>query len=140
MENNVIKFPIENKRADLSNIAIEPEEVFEKIRLMKKSYFSEVAETILDDVLRAVGCLDLEESKFPTHEPEHEDLIMIKESVISLMCRIVGIEHPLHEISKNEIIDTTITDDDGMNLYLGYKFKSDSSSSSPEVSEAENLS
>lgn len=129
MTNNVVKFPKENRRLDVSNIALEPEDVMKKIHLMKKGYFADVADHILDDVLRSIGCLDLEETKFETFPIQDDDLIMIKESIISAMCRIVGIDHPLHQIAKNELLNLREEIDDEYGaVILGYKFKSEASS------------
>jgi len=126
---NVVKFPKENRRMDVSNIALEPEDVMKKIHLMKKGYFADVADHILDDVLRSIGCMDLEETKHETFPLSDSDLIMIKESIISAMCRIVGIVHPLHEIERTELISLREEIDDEYGaVILGYKFRSEASS------------
>ena len=128
MTDNVVKFPKENRRMDVSNIALEPEDVMKKIHLMKKAYFADTAEYILDDVLRSIGIMDLEETKFETFPLADSDQIMIKEAIIAAMCRIVGIQHPLHEIGQREILSLKEVDIDEDVMYLGYKFRSEASS------------
>lgn len=128
MADNVVKFPKENRRLDVSNIALEAEEMIKKIHLMKKGYFASMADNILDDVMRSIGCMDLEETKQETFSLEDSDLIMIKESIIAAMCRIVGMEHPLHQIAKTELLSMREEIDDEYGaVILGYKFKSEAS-------------
>lgn len=130
--NNVIKFPKENSRLDLSNIAVDFEEIANNIHLMKKSYLSDVADAILDDVLRSISCLNLEETKNETYQMEGQDLILIKESIVASMCRIIGISHPLHSIGKENLIQEFDSNEDEYSL-LSYKFKSEVTSDNLQV-------
>jgi hypothetical protein len=117
--NNVIAFPVENRRLDLSNIGVDEENVYETILKMKKAYFSEVADSIAEDALRSIGCMDLEESKSETYDLILQDQVMIKEAVVSAMCRIVGIPHPFHDIAER-YIDVPSGDEDDDSEYTGY--------------------
>jgi hypothetical protein len=108
---------------DLSNISVEPSLVAEEIRLIKMSYFSTVAEQMLDDTLRSMSMLNLEDGKSETFPIEQSDVILIKESIISGLCRIVGIEHPLHKYLADNLVMSEAGDDDlGMPI-TSYKFK-----------------
>lgn len=125
MNDNVIQFPVVNKRYDLSNIAVEPEEIAEKIRLMKMAYFSGVADEMVDDTLRSMTMLNLEDSPLDTNPIDSKDIILLKESIISTLCRIIGIYHPLHEVIDENIIVSSIEEGDLDEAYFKYKFKND---------------
>lgn len=131
---NVIKFPVENRRADMSNIPTEPEEIIDKIELIKRSYFSDVSDRILDDVLRSIDVLGLEYSKFDTFDMTSNDHILIKESIISAMCRIVGIDHPLHAIGDTEIVQHIDVEFDDSTVH-SYRFRSEKDRNEPEAVE-----
>lgn len=114
IDDNIIRFPKENKRYNLSNIPVDEEEIAKNIKLMKMSYFSEVSEEIMDDIMRSLSSLRIEE----TAPLQHNDIILIKESIISALCRAVEIEHPLHKIGSDNIIISKIEDE-----FCTYKFK-----------------
>lgn len=118
----VIKFPIENKRLDLSNIPLDHGSVVEQVQMLKLSYFSDVAEAMLDDTLRSMSMLKLEEGRLPTNPIDQKDIILIKESIVAGMCRIVGIEHPLHRLMDDNLEVTSVTDDEE-EMTMGYRFK-----------------
>lgn len=122
--NNVIKFPVENRRLDLSNISTEKEEIMKNVEDMKKAFFATITDTILEDVLRSIDCLELRDTRAPTQDPSDHDIILIKESIIAAMCTIVGLTHPLHAISKKYISDVDMTDVEG-DFYLKYRFRSE---------------
>ena len=123
-EDNVIKFPDINRRFDVSNIEIEPESVAKKIEEMKLMYFSNVAEAISEDVMRSISILNLDETKFETFDVEPEDMIMLKETIMSIMCRIVGIGHPIQEIAHDELTIMNLELDGYEDLEISsYKFK-----------------
>jgi hypothetical protein len=120
----IIKFPKENKRFDLSNISMDPEEIAEEIRLIKMAYFSTISDEIVDDVLRSLSMLNLEDTPNETYSVEAKDLILLKESIISMLCKIIGLKHPLHELSEDNIIISETFDGEDT-LFHNYRFKTD---------------
>lgn len=123
---NIVQFPLVNRRHDVSNIALDPEEVADKIRLMKLSYFNSVTEELVDDVLRSLSTLRLEETPAETTPVTSLDIIMLKETIMAMLCRIVGISHPLHEMAQDNIILSELMDDNEYGIpYQKYHFKSD---------------
>jgi len=126
-KNNIIKFPIDNTRLDLSGIAVDTEEIMNNILDMKKIYFSEIADALVDDVMRNVDSLCLEESRMWRGGMDVKDVICIKEAIVAGLCRSMGINHPLHDIMDNNI---TRTDDSketkyDNNINYSYTFKQD---------------
>lgn len=122
----VLKFPGTNVRADMTAIPTSVEEVIKNVNKMKNAYFSTIAENIVDDVIRSLSVLKLEEGS--VYKPlESKDIIILKESIISAMCRVTGLEHPLHEIADQELIlSETIRDIEGFDVpYFSYRFKSE---------------
>ena len=119
---DIVKFPGENKRLDLSNIPLDHGSVVEQDQMLKLSYFSDVAEAMLDDTLRSMSMLKLEEGRFPTNPIEQKDIILMKESIVAGMCRIVGIEHPLHRLMDDNLEVTSVTDGEE-EVTMGYRFK-----------------
>ena len=132
-DTNIILFPVTNRRHDVTRIAVDPEEVAARIRSMKMAFFAEVADQVVDDTLRSISVLNLEETKAETFPLESRDVILIKEAVISALCRIVGIEHPLHEIGDDNIVISDILQDAEASLFK-YRFKSE-----PETGESADL-
>lgn len=126
-DDNVVQFPIVNKRFDVSNIALDPEEVADKIKLMKLTYFATMSDEIVEDALRALAQLRLNETPVDTNPIESGDLILLKEAFVSTMCRIVGIEHPLHQIIEDNIVISLEDVDDYDETFYNYRFKSEPS-------------
>ena len=67
-----------------------------------------------------MSILNLEDTPAETHQIESKDIILIKESISAALCRIVGIEHPLHNLGEDNII---LTQDD--EEICSYRFKDD---------------
>lgn len=115
-ESNVIVFPIQNKRFDLNKVEVDQDKIAENIKLIKLTYFSDIAEEILDHVVRSISVIG-----FNSEEQDgiitSTDIILLKESIIALMCKINGLEHPLHKIAVDNIIISRIEDDEEMFKY-----------------------
>jgi hypothetical protein len=125
-DDNIIAFPVKNKRFDLANIPVDPETIAEQIMMMKLAYFAEVSEQMLDDVLRSMSMLNLEDGRSETNPITQKDIILIKESIASGLCRIVGIEHPLHDIvEENLSLNEYDSEESGMSVTItGYTWAS----------------
>lgn len=121
-EDNVIRFPKENRRLDVSNISMDIEEIAEEIRLIKLAYFNEIADELVDNALRSMSMLNLEDTPNETFPIETKDIILLKETFISMMARIVGLEHPLHNLSEDNIVLTDLIDGEDT-YYHSYHFK-----------------
>ncbi len=120
----LIKFPLRNSRTELGFAQSALEKDIESIKLGK---FSMVADEITDDVIRSIQILRLEETVEVSNEIETKDYIMLKEAIVAIMCKIVKIEHPLHDIEEQElIVSETIEDVNDFDIpSIRYRFKSE---------------
>jgi hypothetical protein len=94
------------------------EGLYKNIEKIKIAYFSDISRAMADDVLRSIGILNLEESPIETYDVTTKDIILLKEAISAVMCRIVGIDHPLHELAEENIF---LTQDD--EEVCSYRFK-----------------
>lgn len=117
---NIVTFPISNKRFDLENIELDQDDIAEKIKLIKMTYFSDIADSILDNVIRSISLLNLSSSS--ENNLTSTDIILLKETIISTMCKLSGLEHPLHKIAIDNIIING-TESDSEDIYFKYTFK-----------------
>ena len=115
-DDNIIQFPLENKRFNMFSIPIDDEEIAENIKKMKLAYFAEISDHIMDDIIRSFSVLNLQE----INPLDSKDIILIKESMVSALCRVMGLDHPLHNIGNDNIIVTNMEDE-----FCTYKFKDD---------------
>lgn len=118
---NIINFPVENKRFDLTNIDVMPDEIAEKIRLIKMTYFSDIADAILDNVIKSISILNLNDDP-DAGMATSTDVIILKEAIIALMCRLVEMDHPLHQIGIDNIVISAY-ENENENTYFKYEFK-----------------
>lgn len=119
---NVIVFPTNNPELSIDGIALNKQETKEKIKQIKLSFFSSAADEILEHVIRSIGSLGITTT---SKEINTRDIIMLKESIISVMCRLNDVSHPLHKISEDEIMIDTSHEDELDELFFDYKFKSE---------------
>lgn len=101
---NVIQFPVKNIRYSMDGIPTDEEETLEAVKNLKLSYFNKIAEDIVAYTSFIINNnlyhdVDLEDFK----EPTIRDIILLHESIVSVLCRINSIDHPLHEIGDREI-------------------------------------
>jgi hypothetical protein len=119
---NIIIFPTNNPELSIDGIAITQEETKEKIKQIKLAFFSSAADEILENVIRSIGSLGITDK---SKEIETRDIIMLKESIISVMCRITDVSHPLHKISEDEIMIDLNMHEELDDMFFDYKFKSE---------------
>lgn len=121
MVDNIFVFPKTNPRFELDNIEIDHEDIAKKIKLIKMTYFSDIADSILDNVIRSISLLNLNNSP-ESGNLTSTDIILLKEAIISTMCKLSGVDHPLHKIAMDNIIINS-TEDDADDVYFKYTFK-----------------
>ena len=121
----VVEFPKKNPRVEPG--VLEQASVEDSIKMMKVGKFMVLADAIVDDVLRSIAVLKIEESVDDPQDISHREMIMLKEMIVSMMCKMVSIKHPLHDIQENElIIYEMIEDISGFDVpYFKYRFKSE---------------
>ena len=119
MNDNVIQFPLINKRFDLTGIPIELDDLAENIKKLKFEYFSEVSRTIVDQVINSIMSLEFNNESTLSSK----DIILIKESISAALCRLAELEHPLHELGEENIILTKPESEN--DEVCVYRFKSD---------------
>lgn len=124
----VIKFPIKNPRVELGILEVEQRSLEDTIQAMKMAHFAALSDSIVEDVIRSISVLGLDESQTGAKSIlDSKDVIMLKETIVATMCRIVGIEHPLHAIENQELILAEYIEDvEGYDVpYFRYRFKSE---------------
>lgn len=118
MSDNVITFPKNNKRLDVSDTPVSAEEVAREITKIKTDFYYQVSDEILETLMRTVGALGI--SKAETEEEvnlEDIDVIFMREMITAFICRIANVEHPLKDL-PHYFIDDLHIDEIG-----AYKYK-----------------
>ena len=106
---NVIAFPRENKRLDVSNTPVSVDEVAKVIEKMKLDFYHDVADNIMEHIVQSIGSLNIDGGGDEIHMREI-DIILMREVMTSLMCRLGSISHPLNGLADAVVKDLTISD------------------------------
>lgn len=94
---NVIPFPFRNQ-----SIPIHLSEQINRIESMHIDMFERIADDLTERVIAACAAAGFDPDVDQVRGVEIEnDLSLIYESIVSLLCRIMGYEHMLHEHSDN---------------------------------------
>lgn len=105
---NVIAFPKENKRLDVSNTPVSVDEVARAIEKMKLDFYHDVSDNLVEHIIQSIGSLNIDgEDEIRLREI---DIILIREVLASLMCRLGGIPHPLNGLADAVVKDLAISD------------------------------
>lgn len=105
---NVIAFPKENKRLDVSNTPVSVEEVAKAIEKMKMDFYHDVADNLMDHIVQSIGSLNIEADE--TVRLKDVDVILVREVLTALMSKIGGISHPLNGLAEAVVTDLNIQD------------------------------
>ena len=124
-EGNVIQFPVKNVWVqDVSDATSDLEGLPDKVKQARMAYFSAIGDEVADNIVRSLASLKLDERNGETFPLDSRDIVMFKECVISALCRVIGMDHPLHKIEEENIVITQ-SEDDAYDGFFGYRFKSD---------------
>lgn len=132
MENvdNIIKFPIMNP--EMNTYAPEDHsKKLETIRNIRLTYFSDISEEIVMNALKSIS-ISFDHIDDNLNNAESKDVILLKEAIISIMCRLSGTDHPLHDIIEDELVMFESYDEYD-DIILNYKFKSEMKNESTSV-------
>lgn len=116
----VISFPKSNPRmADTPSV----DELAEKKRNLKLNFFRDMSDEIVENVVRDIAALELSTiAGTELAELNAKDIIILREALLSIMCRLTNMEHPLHDIIKDLIIAEEGVDEYGEAMY-GYTLR-----------------
>jgi len=106
---NVITFPKENKRLDVSNTPTSVDEVARAIEAMKLDFYHDVADNLMDHIIQSIGSLNLDGNSEEVHLRE-VDIILIREVLTAFMCKLGGVEHPLKNLADAVVQDLNVHD------------------------------
>ena len=106
---NVIAFPKENKRLDVSNTTVSVDEVAKAIEKMKLDFYHDVADNLMDHIVQSIGSLNIDGGGDEIHLREM-DIIFLRETLTSLMCRLGNIDHPLKNLADAVVRDVNISE------------------------------
>lgn len=105
---NVIAFPKENKRLDVSNTPTSLDEVAAAIEKMKLDFYHDVADNLMDHVVQSIGSLNLDSSHEEEIHIREVDIILMREVLTAFMCRLGGVNHPLKNLADAVVKDLNI--------------------------------
>lgn len=101
IQSNVIAFPFRNQ-----SIPIHIQEQADRIESMHVDMFERIADDLLERTLSAIEAAGFDPSFDQVRGREIEnDSSLIYESIVSLMCRIMGYKHMLHEHADQWALD-----------------------------------
>ena len=96
---NVITFPKENKRLDVSNTPTSVDEVARAIEAMKLDFYHDVADNLMDHIIQSIGSLNLDGNSEEVH---------LREVLTAFMCKLGGVEHPLKNLADAVVQDLNV--------------------------------
>jgi hypothetical protein len=105
---NVIAFPKENKRLDVSNTPTSIDEVAMAIEKMKLDFYHDVADNLMDHVVQSIGSLNLDSSHNEEIHIREVDIILMREVLTAFMCRLGGVNHPLKGLADAVVKDLNV--------------------------------
>lgn len=127
---NVILFPKQTVRPLPKQIS--RSKLIEKASTMKIEFYNEMADDMIDTIVRQISALDLNDM-IDEDTPgvlNEMDVIIIREAIVSLMCRLTNINHPLQPLLKDLMTVKEVLGEDGDVIFTytlkGSKVKSSS--------------
>ena len=117
---NVIAFPKENKRLDVSNTPTSLDEVAMAIEKMKLDFYHDVADNLMDHVVQSIGSLNIDSSHNEEIHIREIDIILMREVITAFMCRLGNVEHPLKNLADEVVKDVTTDQESGS---IDYRLK-----------------
>lgn len=113
----VISFPKNNPRITEQDI-LTREEMVEKKRNLKLNFFRDAADDVVENIVRDIAALDLATiTGGELNDLNAKDIIMLREALLGIMCRLTGMDHPLHRISNDIIVAKEVVDEYGDAMY-----------------------
>ena len=107
---NVIAFPKENKRLDVANTPISVDEVAKAIEKMKMDFYHDVADNLMDHIVQSIGSLNIEAGGGQEISLRDVDVILVREVLTALMCKVGGVDHPLMGLGDAVVRDLNVTE------------------------------
>jgi hypothetical protein len=117
---NVIAFPKENKRLDVSNTPTSVDEVAMAIEKMKLDFYHDVADNLMDHVVQSIGSLNIDSSHNEEIHIREIDIILMREVITAFMCRLGNVEHPLKNLADEVVKDVNTDQENGS---IDYRLK-----------------
>ena len=105
---NVITFPKDNKRLDISNTPVTAEDVAIEISKIKMDFYHEVADELLDGMIRKIGALNLGDQEDVVINDI--DIIFLRECITAFISKLAGVEHPLDNLPEAMINNLNVND------------------------------
>ena len=119
----VISCPKNNPRATADKFTAD--DLAEKKKNIKMNFFRDTTDDIVENIIRDIAALELSTILgSDLAEINAKDIIILRESILSIMCRLTKMDHPLHDIVDDLIIAEETVDEYGESMY-DYKFKVD---------------
>lgn len=112
MTDNVITFPKENKRLDVTNTPVSVDEVAKVIEKMKLDFYHDVADNLMDYIVQSIGSLNIDSGNPNEIALREVDIIFLREVLTSFMCRLGGVSHPLKNLAEATVVD--VVSDEGL--------------------------
>lgn len=109
MSNNVISFPKNNRRLDVTNTPVNAEEVAQAIQNMRLDFYHQVSDELMEDLLTKIGSLNLNLDE--DVRLEEKQIIFLREVITSFICKIAGVDHPLNSLASTVVTDLRVMDD-----------------------------
>lgn len=106
---NVITFPKENKRLDVTNTPVSVDEVAKAIENMKMDFYHDVADNLMDHIVQSIASLNIDGNTGEVRLRE-VDIILMREVLTAFMCKIGGVDHPLKKLAETIVTDLNVED------------------------------
>lgn len=93
-QNNVINFPKQNLRQSIT--VPSEDEMAQKMLKLRTEIFSEISDEIIDSIVRKIALMNLPDMTGQEGSINEQDVIILREAITAMMCRLTNIAHPLH--------------------------------------------
>ena len=112
MSDNVISFPKNNKRLDVSDTPVSAEDVAREITKIKTDFYYQVSDQMMETLMRTIGAMGISKAEYPEDlNLEDIDVIFMREMITAFICRVAGVEHPLVDLPHAFIEDLDVNDE-----------------------------